>query len=766
MGALKLNGMSVMKDFKTTEDVELYMAGLQTDPMKITHLINSLKQELPNATGPDKDRIEKAIRGLVNHLINLANITSNAYSYSEEIPEVKKPIEVKDEVKETITKDTTPETNKTVEITVDVVKADPSKNLKITSIKGEDVIVVDEDRILREKYKDLIKQINVEALELKVIGLFKEGKEADAIEVANFILKNGHYIAKKPKHQNSDQVNTFIERCRSKVVKVVETIPTTETTPIATEATAPLETNEVLAADRDLYKEYANYLGEHAPTTAGLRADTKFDLSNGTIDMAMERATFMLAEGLCNDSEGKKYSSTEIEDWFKAIKEDMVKNPLTPQYDLLMTDLYNDIKDQIHNKNVNEEDLKVYVIKTVTDKKVENLEKFYGGAEGKDPQAEMENMYVTYFLSYVANQYKIKGTKTADATTEIELAVKRCADNNEKTLGKAIQRALNVYREKGEKPDNKEVKEIVYKIAEEKYPEYFAKVTAYLNANAKPAIVPTEEAVDFVKKYPEAWESIKDTNPTCLDDVVNMAKELEKTQSFTIVSEAITHFMSSGKINDKDGKACNWDAAQIELWINKVFTAEPTPAEIVDNTIKVEALIVEDTTKNVETPTTPAPEIPVTVDQTAAPAPSTEKASEVVEQKSVDKMGEDTAATEEVKSDGKAASTGTSTVDPLYAHLNGYVIPAEHAEYTALYAKKKDEFEQGLVDIITKRMIEGKTKTDIKHEIADVLKEIAINNAISQTFARNFKPTSMTDLYKTIDSKATKLEVKGWAELN
>jgi hypothetical protein len=767
MEQLKLKGiMSAVKDINSTEEVDNIMMFLQpmTDPKNITHDINFWRGEVPNATAEEKILIEDHIKKLKEYLMNQGNFAMNVYSY-EEVTEINvedKQVDVSSNAIRT--------TEEKVESILDNI--DPSvKHLHLVKDKTE-VIPVDEDRILREKYKDLNKEINVDALKLKVTDLLKAGKEADAIEVANFILKNGFYKAKHPKHQTQDQVNVFIETCRPK--------------------SAPVETK---AEDTDLHTKYASYTGDNAPTVAGLKADTKFDLSNDKIDVAMERATFLLSEGLCNDSEGKKWSNTEIEAWFKEIKEDMIKNPLTkneeePVVDttkvdtseeaekakavetstceIKMADICTDIKNKILVDKMAEDQIKAYILDTVYDKKVELVESF---CKSENTPEQIEDMYVRYFKSYVDNQLKSQ-PKEIDITEEITKAVSICVETKEKGLGKAIQKALGFYRQKGETPQPKEVKEIVYNIAKEKYPEFYEEmIKAYGSKETKVNVAQVDTKIDFTKKHPEVWESIKDTNPKSLDDVYNMARELEKTQSFVIVSEMIIYLILSGKINDKEGNPVKWELPAIEMWINTQFAQDEKTgtktAKEGNESSSEPAKEVEKTKQVTETEVKPVT-LPMEGNNIIVPEEGTktvepEVAPKQTEEIKPDKQGEAQPAVEQKGADGQKPVVGTT--DPNYSHLGDYVIPEEHLPFKALYAKKKEDFHQGFTDVVIRLVAEGKGKTDIKHEIADVIKAIAMNNKLTQTFARNFVKTSMTELYKTVEDKAVKLEIKEWIGL-
>ena len=746
MGELKLRGiMQVVKDLNTDAEVDILRDYLLTDPLKITHLINFWKGESQNASDDEKIRISKMIADLKNHLMNQANLTMKIYSFNNEESTSQEATEVK----------STNENN-----TAPV--GDPSDVLHIVK-DGE-------DKALRERYAGLIKKVTIEDLKILVQDLYKEGDDGSAVEVANFILSQGLYTGKKVKQWSKEKIDNFLTVCKPKSVE-------DETDNVSL-------TDDVNLPDEDLYKKYAQFVGDHAPTKLGLRAEVKFALHTGDIDRALELGTFMLSEGLCNDCMGEKFTNAQIEDWFKEIKEDLVKNPLSVKnheggmvddksiidtseekekadskeaikiekvnFDIKIGDFYTDIRTQVLTEDITEEGIKTYILNYVKTKKVENLLSFYNVDA---PQEAVEKMYVQYFLSVVDNLFKEKGAKAWDMKEKIATEIQKCITNKEKGLGKAMQIALSLYRKRGETVLPAEVKKIVYGVAEERFPDYFKELSKTFTIPEEKKITTVENAIDFPTKYPEIWETVKDAKN--LNDVYSMARELEKTQSFMVVSEMIIHLISSGKINDQDGKLITWELAPIEMWINQMFTPAPTVAELTTPVVKV-------------------PEVKVL--ETTAPV-----------------MGEVTTPTEEVKPDGVVNTTGTlsDTPDttpntdvtsnlvggiavqtvhlPTIESIEGItyptncIIPKEMEPFRDLYALKNEHFWLAFKNSILMLQAKGKTKKDITHDLADVIKKIATSE-YSSCHARNFKKTNISELYKVINGRAQKYEIPGWVD--
>lgn len=761
MGALQLKGMAIMRNLETAEEFDTVRDFLLTDPLKITHMINFWKQELPNTLNEDKAKVEKMIAGLKQLLMNQANLTMNVYSFGD--------------------KDATEIIKKDDMVIEDAITTAPEMtvkpaDVKLTVVKADD-IPADENRILRVKYESIIKKINVDALKQMIKDLIKASKQDEAQEVATFILSNGLYTGKKVKQWSKENIEKFFQSC---LVNVDDTTTTRVETPIASvavESARPIATaaeavdkgiatvvevpvEEPLdqpAADEDLYVKYKAFLGDNAIAHSGLRTEIKFQLNEGNVDMALELGTFLLAEGLCSD-DPKKWSNFEIEAFFKDIKQELLdkpmdlnpenvppvdvttintEQPVVEEVDIKMVDMYSHIKNQIINEDATEETIKRYVFNLVATQKVENLT-MYNGKE--NTQEELEAMYATFFISFVANAYKVKNLQQMDVKVEIANLIQKCIDNKDKGLGKAIQSAGLLYRQRGENITIKEVKEIVYEVCKEKYPEYYADLmkTFQKPEDVKLTIVPADtEATGFDKKYPEVWESIKDTNPSTLDDVYTMARELEKSQSFLVVSEMITHFISSGKINHstKTPHPVKWDSGQIELWINNMFKNAETVAEAT-----VEPVV------NVD-PTTPAPVLPTEPLETVSQAEST-VAPETVE----------VAPTE------SAPVVHEPTANGIKAPGCDYVIPADKVPFARLYADNSVEFWAGFQANILRLEQEGMSRKDIIHTMADVIKEIAKNDDLRHLHARNFKKTNINAMYDQITRSAIKYEIPGWGE--
>ena len=338
-----------------------------------------------------------------------------------------------------------------------------------------------------------------------------------------------------------------------------------------------------------------------------------------------------------------------------------------------------------------------------------------------------------------------------------------------------------------------------------------------------------------------------------------MARELEKTQDFLVVSEMITHLISSGKISDSMQKplTIKWDNAQIELWINNMFKNAETVAEaaaiVVDpltvaSTEKagtdVEAAATESIAKeNVSTepqaiasdmpteqvkldsqdktdpanPTQPAVETAKDADATVitgaesssaedtaklgevAPVEDAAKAADstieatgsVAETVEESKLGEVAAATTdqvgnantEIPS-GQASGTEQESAGPAQSQESGIEEALEETElvypaklqilegdepYKELYVTSgkagKQMFWQGVANIVTRSLAEGKVQKDITHTIADKIKALGKNDNFTQCFVRNFKKSPINEIYNTINKIAVTLGVKGWVDV-
>ena len=73
---------------------------------------------------------------------------------------------------------------------------------------------------MKEKYKSLIKQVNIDGFKHLIELDFKDNKTEEAIEKANFILGKGYYLGKKAKPWNKEAIDKFIETCKPKSVSV------------------------------------------------------------------------------------------------------------------------------------------------------------------------------------------------------------------------------------------------------------------------------------------------------------------------------------------------------------------------------------------------------------------------------------------------------------------------------------------------------------------------------------------------------------------
>lgn len=762
MGELKLRGMTVVKEVETTEDVDLIMHFLVTDPLKITHYINFWRQEAmaTTSTKEDKARAEKMVKMWLNYAEKQGEFTTSIYSFDDN--EVKSHVDQKsDQVSEDIINDEVINKDETIK----------PADVKLTIVKDEEVIAPDENRILRVKYADIIKKINVEALKQKCTDLIKANKIDDAKEVAMFILTNGLYTGKKVKQWSKDKVESFLESCKNGKVPT-ETTTVIGDGPIVNEpTTADIQTStgeSVISEDEDLYKKYVNYVGECAIPLAQLRIETKALLKHGEIEKGMELALFILSEGLTTDGT-EKWSESRIEEWFKAIKEELIAEG----YEVAIVDLLSEVKERILSTDVTEEEVKKYILDTVKSKRVENLLMYFNV---ENTQEELESMYTTFFISIVAEAYKEKGIKQVDTKEEIAKYIKKGIDRGEKIFGNAVQSAMILYRQKGEKVGMKEAKEIVYAIAKEKFPEQYAIAMSLLNstksADTKVTIIPNDVKLPFPQKYPEVWESIKDTNPESLDDVYQMARELEKTTSFLIVSEMIIHFISSGKIKNKDGILISedqntmWEPSMIEMWINNTFKNAETVDEAKDNPVVKSQIVKAD---GAQIPEDVASLVDPTTPNVSQETLSGQTSPGILETNSMEEVDTvvDTTKVEPVVST-ETAPIVLTTVSKVLKNIEipkAYKIPEDKVPFKDLYALKNADFWDAFTTNILRLEQEGKSKKEIIHTMADVIKAIAMNDDLTQCHARNFKRTNINEMYKVIEAKASKLEIPGWFEV-
>ena len=779
MEALKLIGMQVIKDLQTEEELDVLRDFLLTDPLKITHSIAFWKQELPNATEEEKGEITKLIASLKSILKAQVNVTARVYSLSTENVEsvVETKTEVIEEKQETV-KETKQQTINPSVASLHVVR--------------DEVIPADENRILRTKYEALIKNLTMEELKSKVMPLINNpSTEAEAIEMATFLLSEGLYKGKKAKKMDQAFIDKFLKSCRPK-----EEAPaaTTEQSSTAPEVTENVSTEEP-AADEDLYAKYACYLGDNKTSLTGIKTEVKFLMSEGKVEEAIQIAAFLLGAGEYVDSKPERWSAQQIEDFIKAIKDDLKANPMDlgpkeeikeesevvaetpaaeekPEFDTKISDFYVEVENKILVDKLDTTAIKQWIFDSIKTRKVECLDMFHNVESSTE---ELESMYTTFFNSFVNAKFQEKEVKSIDMTEEITKIIKIAIDNKEKLLTSVIQEAGKMYAKRGEAVAIKEVRDIVHRIAADKYPEFYAEMIKIVGEKNKLTIV--QDKVDFPNKYPEIWETVKDAKS--LDDVYTMARELEKNQSFLVVSEMIIHLISSGKISDKEGNLVNWDNAAIEMWINTMFTPAETVAETTEPEVTTTETVVETEPEVVEpTPTEQVIEPVVETEKLAdEPLPTEEVASqEVTEETSTQEEAtsstEQESGTQENTSQSETveevASTSVTTVEEKsveelnITYPSGITIPEEHNELKELYASKKEGFFDGFVKIINGLTTKGETRKEITHTIADALMKIANDKQNSQCFARNFKGINIDGLYKMINSKANALEILGW----
>ena len=807
MGVLKLKGMELVKNLETEEEFDVLRDFLLTDPKNVTHCINFWKGELPNNTNAEEvAEIEGIIKMLKNTLKLQARVTARIYSTTEEsevveateVKEVKseKPVETKTEVKEV--KEEKKETKP-------VETAEHKSTLRV--VRDEEVVETDVNRILRVKYEKLIKNINIEALKLMVTNYMANPATInDAKEVATFILGEGLYQGKKAKKWDQKQIDKFLESC-------VTILPTTEKVETSDTTEAVHTAEEAPAADEDLYAKYACYLGDNGVTLSGIKTEVKFLINEGKVEEAIEIAAFLLGSGEYVDSKPEKWTELQIEEFITAIKNELKEKPMDlnpegstsasaealkdesvnkdvlPEYETRIDKFYSELEDKILTDNLDEAAIKQYVFDTIKSRKVQNLEAFHNAESTTE---ELESMYVTFFVSFVATKFEERNLKGLDVKEEIVRLVKAAIDAKEKGLAKVISEVGKLYRKRGENVNIKEVRELVYAATEESFPEYYAELsksmdikrteTKSVEPKVEEKVTIVQDTVDFPVKYPEIWENVKDAK--CLDDVYTMARELEKTQSFLIVSEMIIHLISSGKINDSDGKPVNWDISAIELWINAQFTNAETVAEAAaqNPTQDVETAKTEltsdkpasteleqqentasDKQTEVETSNT-SPEIVNPTPEVASPeATSNEEVTATTTGTTEESSSSPEKTVEEAMQDS-ASSAQESTVEEAseITYPKGITIPEEDKDFKELYASKSEHFWQAFVNNIKRLTTEGKSKKEITHIMADKIKAIAQNNDCSQCHARNFRRTNITEMYKVVNKKADALGIEGW----
>jgi hypothetical protein len=741
MGELSIMALKAVQNLETGEDFDVIRDFLLTDPLKITHEIAFWRNELPNASAEEKLIAEEMINTLKNQLVKQVRFTNSVYSLNDTV-------EAKNEgtVEKTAKVEQTPKAETSE-------KVDPS--VAHLHVVKDTVATTGDDKELREKYKDLIKEINVEALKLKVTKMIDDKDEAGAKEVAYFILGKGLYKAKKAKQWSTDAMDKWFESCK------------------------PAPATEEVADETDLNVKYSGFLGEHLTTIAGLKAECKFCISDNQVDRGLELVTFLLSNGYYSPDEGEafKWSNSQIEDFIKAVRDDIVANPLTltPSDEVKaatdvvpdtkgdaginpnppateevatvkMVDFYKGLEQKILTEDVTEESIKAYVLESAKTTKIENLESFYNA----DSSVEgLEAMYATFFISVVADKLKTKTLKETDVKEEIIKLVGVAVTNKEKGLAKVIQTAKRLYEKRGEHPTLTECKGIVYAITEEAYPEYYKDMIKILGEQEKPIIV--QDGEDFTKKHPEIWEEVK--NAEYLDDVYTMAREQEKKQDFLVVSEMITHLINSGKIKSSKEKPLplKWGKAEIELWINNTFKNAETVAEAEKaNTPDPTGVVASKETTDAGKPSTESP-----VDTLPGPVEA------VAQSDSVASVTDDT-ANADIDTGAPVNTAVEDAVAIEVTYPDGITIPEGDAEFKGLYAKKNDAFWQEFKSILKKLLAEGKTCKEARDIMADKVKAIANNDDFTQCNIRNFKKDNITELYKMINKKAEKLGIEGW----
>jgi hypothetical protein len=768
MGQPKLNGMHIVNEITAGEELDLFMSFLVSDPAKITLYIQFWRSELQNATDENKAEIQKMLDMWLEIAKNQTKFNHNVYTfnYGNESGVEKKKNEFVDNKKA--------EQARMVHQPANASTDDPSKeNLKVVSVNGEDVAESDTDKALRTKYADIIKVLNYDELLTKTKKMMTDGLDIDAIEMATFILSKGLYKGKKAKPQAQDRIDKFIEACKPKV-----------------EDTTDEDEQTNLADEKDLNKRFANYLGEKAPTIATLRAEVKCLFGEGKAEQAVSLATFILTNGHCSDDKNK-WTDLRVETWMKEIKEELA-NPdkaVKPVFEISSVDMYANIKKKILEENMSEEDLKKFIFDTITTKKVELVADLC--SDPKPTQAQLEDAYVRYYLSYVANQYDEKKNKSLDIKEEIIKMVKKCKLDKEKGLSGAISKAMILYAKRGEKPGIKEVQKIVYSIADEIDPEYYKEVMANLNKSKETktvTVVDAKEIVPFDKKYPDIWDLVKDCKT--LDELHKQAVDLEKIQDFTVVQAMIIHSISSGNIKDAEKQPDKWDLAQIELWINTMFQRAETPAEAADKAKETNptppATDMSKTTPGAGTETVDtanstkgASETAKTITDESANGSSTETAdtTKTVNEKCGEDLknslgsapgattNQDTNASTATQN-GQPATTVTENVGAAEQVKNGTEEKnADLVFKTWATVETKESFDKGFVENVTRLMKEKKSKVEIIHEISDVIFEISREEKFKNSMVHNFANTKLSDIYKAVDRKCLKLTIEGWTEL-
>jgi hypothetical protein len=796
MEALKLSGMAIVKDLETVEEVETLRDFLLVDPLKITHSINFWRQEAINASTEDKKEIELIIQSLLKHLKNQALFTCKVYSVDNNAKEIVEPI------KET-TKVATiaPSPKKDV-----VIVPDTNPSVANMHIVKDDIIAPDINRILREKYSAIIKKINFEGLMLKVKELLASDATApEGVELATFILGEGLYTGKKVKQWNTQAIEAFLVKCAPKSNIEDKSVTTAVETP---------------APDEDLHIKYACYLGDNMMSLGMLKAEAKALLSvPETQDKALEIITFILSKGLYVDDSPKEWGLSAIEEFIRNIREDIISHPLDlakpieevkeiseavviekPDFDVAITKLYSEIGKEVAEKDLSFDEIKDYIFTFIQTNKTETFVKHFETEVSKE---DRNNIYTRLFAGYIDQQFKLKDNQKIDVKADLLPFIKGLVDAKEKTLAKAWKKASDLYKLRGEEVGFKECRMLVNSIAEENFPEYYKEMMNSLNKPVIDKLPIVEENGQFAIKYPEIYETVKGAQ--YLDDIYKMGRELEKTQSFLVVSEMITHLISSGKIkkSEKIQSPINWDKAQIELWINSQFAKAETVAEAAENdklkvneTSEVGETGTETVTESSEPSQEPTKEVKETTESTTSVEPITPTVvvPEVVTPETTNPTNPvvtpviTPSTTEELS----VAPTQTVIAEPMGEQPATVVTPevanvsttpeviaseqpvetenlpvAQTDDETVLLElvtpkNKKDLFWQAVADTINKLTGQGKTKKEISNLIADNIKVLSHNEEYKANFVRNFKNSKIHELYQTVNKIAASMNVPGW----
>ena len=773
MGQLKLNNLTAFKSVTQGEEADAIMHFMLTDPREITLYHNFFKNLIANASEEKKKEYQATIDMLIELAQNQVKFTANQFSFE--------PVAVK-EFKV--------ENGSGVETKVETKVKSEDVKLKIVAKNGEDVVVAEDDKVLREKYAAFIKQINVDALKLKVAELHAAGNDVEAEELSTFILGKGLYSGKKAKKWSAEAITKWFEAITKPVedtIKIDPNLPLEEQLKLKYASYIPLTTEEETVENAKPENERTV---KHLTTIEGLKAECKYLATQNKLDEMLEIAQFLLTNGYYASSTEEapiKWTTVQVEDFIKGIKDALDTNSSEVKVELSpdtaptaekILAFYDEIKAGVMAGKT-EEEAKAFIFEAVKNRNIETVTMFY---KKENTPEELESMYVTMFKGPIAEAISQRDAKSIDVPAEIETMVSKCKDDKEKTLAKIIGKVVALYNKKGEKVSGKEAKEQIYKVAEEKFPEYYAEVLSNLKEEPtkttkedKPAIV-TNDLKKFKKDHPALWEEVK--NASTLEDVYNMAREQEKRNSFTIVSEMITHLINSGKIKDEKGEIVKWDTAQIELWINLRFKNAETPEETTvreaKTKLEAEAKAKVSEIETAKTEGSESPTIATAEVADAGKADSTGNSSETVKTvndtfRPADAVGESVENPAEVvnttvDTTGSAAEA-TAIEDKTAVEINlpkGVVVPEEDTPYKELYADKKAGLWQGILNLIKKMEAEGKQKTEIIHELADKLKSLAQKDELKQTAVHQWKRSNIQEVYNTIKKVGREMGLPNW----